>query len=408
MVRGRISSASAPTSRSGRRCRRPTCVRPGQFTFNGTITGLPLADFLTGSLSQLIQATPNSLDMQQLYLGLYAQDTWKLSPKATLNYGVRWEPGLAQQIRNGAIYNFSVDRFRAGTRPRSTRTRRPDSCIRATPDFTNDKAGMENHWWQFSPRVGFAWDPNGDGRMSVRTGYSLSYDFVNAQFHLNTSVAPPFNAEARVDNPAGGFDNPWLGTGNETFFPFTTGPNSRFPLTGPYISIPSDIRCPAPAVVERQPAAPDRRQPGRVSDLSGQLFGPPVERALAESGRLHPGLVHAADADGTADVHPLLDQRDAQQPPRADDAELRDRQVSGRRGRAHRARLPEVQRLAAERAAAQRRTASPRVPTTRCRSAWACRPRAARRRTSAPGTSIPPIPTTTTARATPTGATCST
>src|SRR6188768_3744006 len=63
---------------------------PGQFTFNGTITGLPLADFLTGNLAQLIQATPN--------------------------YGVRWEPGLAQQIQNGAIYNFSVDRFLAGTR----------------------------------------------------------------------------------------------------------------------------------------------------------------------------------------------------------------------------------------------------------------------------------------------------
>src|SRR4029434_4841166 len=84
---------------------------PGQFTFDGSITGLPLADFLTGRLQSLIQATPNSLDMQQLYLGFYGQDTWKMSNKATLNYGVRWEPGFAQQIRNGAIYNFSVDRF---------------------------------------------------------------------------------------------------------------------------------------------------------------------------------------------------------------------------------------------------------------------------------------------------------
>ena len=96
---------------------------PGQFTFNGTITGLPLADFLTGSLAQLIQATPNSLDMRQLYLGLYAQDTWKMSSKATLNYGVRWEPGLAQQIQNGAIYNFSVDRFLAGTKTTRVRER---------------------------------------------------------------------------------------------------------------------------------------------------------------------------------------------------------------------------------------------------------------------------------------------
>ena len=217
---------------------------PGQFTFNGTITGLPLADFLTGNLAQLIQATPNSLDMRQLYLGLYAQDTWKMSSRTTLNYGVRWEPGLAQQIQNGAIYNFSVDRFLAGTRTTQYANAPPGFLYPGDPGFTNDQAGMENHWWQFSPRVGFAWDPSGDGRMSVRTGYSLSYDFVNAQFHLNTSVAPPFNAEARVDNPAGGFDNPWLGTGNETFFPFTTGPNSVFPLTGPYISIPSDIRVP--------------------------------------------------------------------------------------------------------------------------------------------------------------------
>ena len=217
---------------------------PGQFTFNGTITGLPLADFLTGSLAQLIQATPNSLDMKQLYLGLYAQDTWKLSSKATLNYGVRWEPALAQQIRNGAIYNFSIDRFRAGTRTTQYTNAPPGFLYPGDSGFTNEQAGMENHWNQWSPRVGFAWDPKGDGRMSIRTGYSLAYDFVNAQFHLNTSVAPPFNAEARTDNPVGGFDNPWLGTGNETFFPFTTGPNSVFPLTGPYISIPSDIEAP--------------------------------------------------------------------------------------------------------------------------------------------------------------------
>jgi hypothetical protein len=217
---------------------------PGQFTFNGTITGLPLADFLTGSLAQLIQATPNSLDMRQLYLGLYAQDTWKLSQKATLNYGVRWEPGLAQQIQNGAIYNFSVDRFRAGTRTMQYANAPPGFLYPGDGGFTNDQAGMENHWWQFSPRLGFAWDPKGDGRMSIRSGYSLSYDFVNAQFHLNTSVAPPFNAEARIDNPIGGFDDPWRGTNNLTFFPFTPGPNSVFPETGPYISIPSDIQVP--------------------------------------------------------------------------------------------------------------------------------------------------------------------
>jgi hypothetical protein len=217
---------------------------PGQFVFNGTVTGLPLSDFLMGSLAQLVQATPNGLDMQQLYLGLFVQDTWKLSSKATLNYGLRWEPGLAQQIRNAAIYNFSAERFLSGERTTQYANAPPGFLYPGDAGFANDKAGMENRWLQFSPRIGFAWDPKGDGRMSLRSGYSLAYDFVNAQFHLNTSVAPPFAAEARVDFPAGGFDDPWRGTGNETFFPFTIGPNSPFPLTGPYISIPSNIAPP--------------------------------------------------------------------------------------------------------------------------------------------------------------------
>jgi hypothetical protein len=217
---------------------------PGQFTFNGTITGLPLADFMTGSLFQLIQATPNSLDMQQSYIGLYAQDTWKMSSRMTLNYGLRWEPAIAQQIRNGAIYNFSVDRYNRGERTTQYANAPPGFLYPGDEGFVNDKAGMYDHWDLFSPRVGFAWDPAGDGRTSIRSGYALSYDFVNAQFHLNTSVAPPFNAEARSDVPVGGFDDPWRGTGNETFFPFTPGPTSPFPDTGPYISIPPDIDTP--------------------------------------------------------------------------------------------------------------------------------------------------------------------
>ena len=217
---------------------------PGQFTFNGTITGLPLADFLTGRLQSLIQATPNSLDMQQLYVGMYAQDTWRMSQNVTLNYGLRWEPGFAQQIRNGAIYNFSTERFLNNERTTQYANAPPGFLYPGDPGFANDKAGMNNNLMQFAPRVGIAWDPAGDGRMSIRTGYSLGYDFINAQFHLNTSVAPPFNAEARVTNPVGGFDDPWRGTGNETFFPFTTGPDSPFPLTGPYISIPPDIKPP--------------------------------------------------------------------------------------------------------------------------------------------------------------------
>ena len=295
---------------------------PGQFTFDGSITGLPLADFLSGRLQSLIQATPNSLDMKQLYLGFYAQDTWKLSPKATLNYGLRWEPGFAQQIRNGAIYNFSVDRFNNNIKTTQYANAPPGFLYPGDDGFENGNAGMKDNLLQFSPRVGFAWDPAGDGRMSIRTGYSLAYDFVNAQFHLNTSVAPPFNAEARVTNPVGGFDDPWRGTGNENFFPFTTGPNSAFPLTGPYISIPSDIKPPR----QQSWNLSVQRQIGNDLAVSATYIGTysrsTVERALAQPGRLHSGLVHAADGDRAAVLPGVLGQHQPRSAPPVDDGRL--------------------------------------------------------------------------------------
>jgi len=217
---------------------------PGQFNFDGSVTGLPLADFLTGSLAQLFQTAPNGLDIGQWSVGLYAQDAWKLSPRATLNYGIRWEPGLAPRFRDGAVYNFSVERFLRGER--STQfTKAPAGLLYpGDPGFVNGKAGRSDQWRHFSPRVGFSWDPTGDGRTSIRAGYSLAYDFINAQALLSTSVGPPYGADARVNLPAGGFDNPWLGTGNETYFPYSFRSDSPFPLTGTYVAIPPDIEVP--------------------------------------------------------------------------------------------------------------------------------------------------------------------
>src|SRR5688572_480825 len=222
---------------------------PGQFSFGGGITRIGLADFVIGRLSAAglnpayIQAVPNTLDMQQWYVGLYAQDTWKASPRLTLNYGLRWEPAIAQQIRNGAIYNFDIDRFLAGQKTTVFTNAPPGFLFPGDPGFVNGNAGMENHWNQWSPRVGAAWDPTGSGTSVIRGGYSLGYDFINAQFHLNTSVAQPWGAEVRL---ADGqlLDDPFAGSGVINPFPYVLGKDSPFNLTGPYIAIPPDIKTP--------------------------------------------------------------------------------------------------------------------------------------------------------------------
>jgi len=88
----------------------------GVFQFNGQATGLGMADFLTGNLFFFQQSTPNFLIMREWYSGLYAQDTWKATPRLTVNYGVRWEPYSPESLTKGTVYNFDLDRFRKGVK----------------------------------------------------------------------------------------------------------------------------------------------------------------------------------------------------------------------------------------------------------------------------------------------------
>ena len=263
------STASAAAWRTGNRSRRPTCDRRGSSPSTASITGLPLADFLTR------QAAVSSSRRRR------TRSTCSSGTSASM----RRTPGRCRRRRPSttACGGSRASRSRSATarsttsasiastttsRRRSTPTRRRDSCIPVMRASSTATRAWRTTWWQFSPRVGFAWDPAGDGRMSVRTGYSLAYDFVNAQFHLNTSVAPPFNAEARVDQPGRRLRRSVARDRQRERLPVHhVGPNSAFPLTGPVHLDPARHQAAAAAVVEPERPAADRQRPGRVGDL---------------------------------------------------------------------------------------------------------------------------------------------
>ena len=67
------------------------------------------------------------------------------------------------------------------------------------------------------------------------------YEFVNAQFHLNTSVAPPWGSEVRLNNTPGGLDDPFLGSGQTNIFPVTFDQNAPFSRNGPFLSLSNDM-----------------------------------------------------------------------------------------------------------------------------------------------------------------------
>jgi hypothetical protein len=210
----------------------------GSFSVNGQLTGLGLADFLLGEASGYIQSAPNTLDMYEWYLGFYGADTWRVNPNVTLNYGLRWEPYFPQQIANGYVYNFSLDRFRQGVRSTVFPTAPAGFLYPGDDGFVGGKSGMNTQWTNFAPRVSMAWDPAGDGRASIRAGYSLGYDFVNAQYHLNTSNAPPWGAEVRLSNVS--LDAPFSAFPGGNPFPRSFDANAFFPPFGSFLVVDPD------------------------------------------------------------------------------------------------------------------------------------------------------------------------
>ena len=92
-----------------------------------------LADFLLGRVVRVpaVDAV-HAGHHAELFRRSTAQDTWRLSPNVTLNYGVRWEPWFPQQHQNGAVYNFTSTGSAPASAARCSRRRLPDSPIPAT------------------------------------------------------------------------------------------------------------------------------------------------------------------------------------------------------------------------------------------------------------------------------------
>lgn len=97
-------------------------------------------------------------------LAFYAQDDWRVTPRLTLNLGLRWDANI----------NMLIDQ----TQNRTMRILSQLNETRARAITTDDLSKTTPSYREFQPRFGFAYDVMGDGRAVIRGGYGIFYDQV--------------------------------------------------------------------------------------------------------------------------------------------------------------------------------------------------------------------------------------
>ena len=193
-----------------------------------------IAQFLLGQINTFSMSAPNPLVQQKYFINSYVQDTWKVTPRLTVNVGLRWEPSLPPGMLNKAAYNFSFANMLAGVTSKTFVNGPPGMSFPGDPGFQG-LAGVNRQWNLFAPRVAIGYDPTGTGKMTIRASYGISYDYVNGSMYVNSADSPPFGNTTII---AGGqFSNPYASAPpGANIFPFVLNNNAPFATAGTYIA----------------------------------------------------------------------------------------------------------------------------------------------------------------------------
>ena len=184
----------------------------GAYAYTGTFSGNSFADFLLGDSLYFLQFSGNMhrrwFDSEAFS---YVQDDVTVTPRFTLNVGLRWDIFFPTTEGSNRVITF---------RPGETSTVNPlypeGLLVYGDPGVTKGTIKTDLH--SFAPRVGFAWDPFGKGKTSVRAAYGVFFDNVVGFTPFQLVSYPGLTliqflyAPTNVANPYNG-PSPYAGTG---------------------------------------------------------------------------------------------------------------------------------------------------------------------------------------------------
>ena len=193
----------------------------GSFSFTSQVSGDNLLDFMLGVPDNFNQQLYTENTLQRNVPALYATDTWKVGRKLSLTLGVRWNPYVVVHETTGNKLNvFSRAAYDAGVISKRFPLAPPGLLFAGDPGVPS--TATPSSYDLFDPRIGFAYDPFGDGKTAIRGGFGIFHDepYTNGfngppfsiPFSLTSSIPFPTSLADPYATP--GYTDPFAGTLN--------------------------------------------------------------------------------------------------------------------------------------------------------------------------------------------------
>ncbi len=197
----------------------------GSFSFGGNLSGDNVADFVLGQATTFSQSGGIYYDFTQNRYSTFAQDNWHVQPRLTVQMGLRWDPFLPYYESKGRVGCYA---------PGQQSVRFPNAPVGLIYGGSNHDAGCpvasyNRNFGNVEPRVGFAYQPTSDGKMSVRGGFGLYYSIPNIVMMQDVTSIPPFAPAVNLTDVS--FADPYGSAGVTNPFPAQFGPNIAPPGT---------------------------------------------------------------------------------------------------------------------------------------------------------------------------------
>jgi len=222
----------------------------GEFTFDSSTQNAVLFSdnypgYFLGLADSYVQGSAQRENVRSTGVYLFAQDSWKIKPSITLNYGLRWEldtpltdalhhvqtfrPGRNTTVYPCILTQAEQDSF--GVSNCADAGVLPTGLV--VPGDKGVPAGMTQTYYNaFAPRIGIAWSPGNSAKTSIRAGWGLFYNPMEQLVLEQFGAEPPFGGSTFL--PSTFFNTPFVSQGG------SINPNPFSGILSPKPGTPTD------------------------------------------------------------------------------------------------------------------------------------------------------------------------